>query len=261
MHRKARVLLIAVGAVCFITEAAGGQERRNLQLMFRADSASYVLGEPVTLQVAVVNASTTLALIPDGADVWVGHVEVLIAFEDGGYRKYRGPGWGRRDVFGTGLRTLRPGQAHTTQATILYNHGVDSDHLNEQRAQEIRERFLETGYAFPLPGRYRIKALFHDHRFVHSIESAPIEIAVGEPAGVDRDVWEVLKTDPDYGYFIQSGGPKGHPTAPRNIKMVETLEKIANDQPMSRYTEAINRTLSNHRAVIEDLRVRGIITY
>ena len=36
-------------------------------------------------------------------------------------------------------------------------------------------------------------------------------ITVSEPTGVDRDVWEVLKADPEYGYFIQSGGPKGNP--------------------------------------------------
>ena len=43
--------------------------------------------------------------------------------------------------------------------------------------------------------------------------------------------------------------------------MMETLEKIANDQPQSRYTEAIKRSLSQHRAVLEDLRARGLVGY
>jgi hypothetical protein len=262
MYRRVRVELLAVvGAVFLVAEADGRQEASGLRLVLTADSMSYVLGQPVNLDVSVVNTSQTPALIPDGADVWEGYVEVLIAFEDGGYKEYKGPGWGLRDVARSGSIAVGRGHAHTTQATILYNHGVETQHLNALRAREIEERFLETGYALATPGRYRIKARLYDRRFVSSIESPPIEITVGEPAGVDREVWEVLKTDPDYGYFIQSGGPRGHPRDPRNTKMAETLEKLANDRPQSRYTEAITRALGNHRAVIEDLRLRGIIAY
>ena len=187
--------------------------------------------------------------------------EDVTASEDLRYKEYRGPGWGLRDVAESGSITLRPGQAHRTRATILYNHGVETEHLNARRAKEIREQFLGTGYALGTPGRYRIKARLYGHRFVNYIESAPIEITVSEPTGIDREVWEVLKTDPEYGYFIQSGGPKGHPTTPRNVQMMETLEKIANDQPLSRYTEGINQSLSKHRAVLEDLRGRGLVGY
>ena len=94
-----------------------------------------------------------------------------------------------------------------------------------------------------------------------SVESAPIEITVDEPAGADREVWTVLKTDPDYGYFIQSGGPRGHPAEARNVEMMETLETLASEQPLSRYSEAIRRSLGKHRAVIEELRARGSIEH
>lgn len=261
MSRSVRVLLAATGAVFFVADAAGEQPFGALQLALRADRTSYVLGEPVNLDVKVVNLSSTPAVIPEGADVWVGHLELLIAFEDGRYRTYRGPGWGLTDSPGSGSITLLRGQAHMTQATILYHQGVDTDHLNARRAREIREHFLETGYALAMPGRYRIKARLYDERFADSIASAPIDITVDEPDGIDRDVWAVLKENPDFGYFIQSGGPHGHPTAPENVRMVETLEELANEQPLGRYAEVIRRSLDIHRELVDDLRVRGLIDH
>ena len=113
MHRTVKVkLLAAVGALVLVGGADGRQEPGGLRLALRADRVSYVLGEPVNLEIRVLNASPTPVLFPDGADVWVGHLEVLIAFEaviasadviaseDLRYKEYTGPGWGLRDVAG-----------------------------------------------------------------------------------------------------------------------------------------------------------------
>ena len=71
MNRTVKVkLLAAVSAVFLVAEADGRQERGGLRLALRADRASYVLGEPVNLEIRVLNASPAPALIPDGADVW-----------------------------------------------------------------------------------------------------------------------------------------------------------------------------------------------
>jgi hypothetical protein len=48
----------------------------------------------------------------------------------------------------------------------------------------------------------------------------PTEIHVGQPQGADRAAWAVLKNDSEYGYFIQAGGPKGHPAAPRSQQII-----------------------------------------
>jgi len=224
----------------------------------RASAPRYVLGELVHLDISVTNVSGGVIPLPAGFDVWEGHVEVAIAFEDEPFRNYRGPGWGLRDALPHEAIALQAGTTVQTDATILYSHGIETRHLNKRVAGEVAARNLEEGYALARPGRYRIKAVLHGAGFVETIESHPTEIIVDEPHGPDRDAWAVLKTDPEYGYFIQAGGPMGHPDSKRSRQILAVLERIVGDYPRSRYAESLGLAISKHREVrgrLEELRL------
>jgi hypothetical protein len=236
-----------------------GRSLQGLAFDLQTDKASYLPGEPVELVIRVTNRSSATVLISPGFDVWVGHVEIRIAYENSEYKAYKGPGWGLRDIAATVPITLAAGRAFSTQATILYNRGVGSTQLNARARKAIAEDRLEEGYALATPGRYQIKAVLYGHAFADKVESRPVVVAVSEPGGADKDVWSALEADPELGYFIQAAGPRGDPAAPRSTKLPETLEKIMSDYPSSRYADAIRRSVSEYRAVVEDLRERGLI--
>jgi hypothetical protein len=235
------------------------QARPSLEgamLEVRSAASAYVPGELVNLAISVTNLSAGVLSVPAGVDVWEGQVEVLIAFEDGPFRQYQGPGWGLRDTVPRAAIALQPGKTVRTSATVLYSHGMERKHLNKRLADEIAAQHLEDGYALARPGRHRIKALLHDEGFTETIESQAIEITVDEPQGPDRDVWRALERDAEYGYFMQAGSVKGHPDSARSRQIVAVLEKIFSDFPASRYAEPLGIALSKHHETLR--RLEGI---
>jgi hypothetical protein len=228
-------------------------------LEIRTDRPSYVLGDLVTLEVTARNRSATSIALPRGFDVWVGHVGVMIAFEDGPFREYRGPGWGLRDVAAEEAIALLPRQSVNTEATILYNHGLESRHLNREAAERITGRYLDEGYGLAVAGRYQIKAVFYGAGFEETIESKPVEIRVEEPQGRDLEVWNLLRGDHEIGYFIQAGSPGARSSAARRQRLIDVLEKLVTHYPEGRHAERLRDQLSNYRELIDDLTARGLI--
>lgn len=125
-------------------------------------------------------------------------------------------------------------------------------HLSELYAREINGKRLGTEYAFARPSAYRLKAVLQTEG--GTVESGVLEIDIREPQGVDRSIWEVLREDPELGYFIQSGGPKGPPETPRSQQLEATLERLVGSFPEGRQAEGIRAGLAEYRALLEELR-------
>lgn len=255
------LLVLAFGSLFFSSKSNGSTSEgfSRLVLEVQSDEESYILGEPVALDFRVINGSKAPVFLYEGSDVWQGHLKVLIAYEDEGYKEYRGPRWGLKDVRGMGSIKLAPGDFFETEATILYNHRFETGHLNETSAKGITEKYIGTEYALAKPGKYHIKAILYDSGFVNEIESEPIQISVNEPQGIDLEVWNKFKSDAEYAYFIQTGGPKGHPTSAKTRQIVETLEKIVSSYPGSTYAQSIRPSLSSHYSSLEELKKKGLI--
>jgi hypothetical protein len=231
---------------------AASRERFNrVVLEIRAHRTSYLPGEPVRLEFRAINRADAPVLLPGGSDVWHGHLKVLIAYEAEGYREYRGPRWGLRDVLDAGSIKLRPGGVFKTEATVLYSHPFRTV------SKELARQYVATEYALGRAGTYQIKAILSDEEFEDEIESQPIEIVVEEPHGMDRDVWNELKTNPEYGYFIQTGG-KGHPRSVRTAEVVAGLDRIVTSYPTSRYVKTIAPSLRKYRLLREELRKQEV---
>ena len=232
--------------------------RAGAALEVRTSRQAYVLGEPVDLEIGVRNGSNRPIAIPAGFAVLQGYVGVLIASGDGPFREYRGPGWGLDDARSSPV-VLGPRQRVTTTASILFNHGMPSGHLNPRAAAQVATRYLDEGYALPAAGRYRIKAVLHDENGEDVVESQALEITVEEPTGEDREVWSTLRSDPELGYFMQAGGPRGRSSELRRQQLVTTLERLATYHPGSRYTEILRERLVRYQDLVDDLARRGLI--
>lgn len=242
----------------------GTQEFGQLTLAVQADKGSYLLGDLITLKFRLVNKSKEVVFLQAYPDVFHGELGVFIAYADKRFRGYLGPGWGLNGRTGKHRIPLGPGEIYETEATVLYNHRFETSHLNEDAARPIKEKLIGTEYALPKSGTYHIKAIL-SLGSKNEIESEPIEIRINEPQNIDDvEVWNVLKSDPEYAYFIQTGstktGPsKKHPGYAKSQRVVENLENIVNFYSASRYGEHIRSALAKHRASIKRLKKAGLI--
>jgi hypothetical protein len=240
---------------------AGGPappEPGQLALRVRADGAAHVPGEPVTLKFTVLNNAGEPAVLPGGADVWRGHLRVFIARPGGDFKEYLGPRWGLRDVSG-GALTIRPRGSYETEASVLYNHRPETAHLSEAYAAQARAGRVETEYALPAPGTYRVKAVLYLGESAAPVESEPTRVRVEAPRGDDLEVWNQIKGDAAFGYLIQSGDLPAHPDSPEARRVVERLESLAASYPDSRHARYIRAGLDRFRAAVNRLRAQGLL--
>lgn len=249
--RRAATLAV-LSVTCFVRAAVAQPAGSGVVVDLRTDKQTYHLGDPVSLDVRIVNASARRVAVPVALNVWVGNVEVVVATANGPFVRYTGPGWGLRDVINGGTRPLDRGQSWTTAAAMLYNHGMKTDHLTAAARADASDRLLESGFAFRSEGVYRVKVLVHGLGFADPIESDVVEIAIVEPKGTDRIVWNALKGDADAAYFLHTGGPKGHPRAAGSLLVAEKLQRLAAAYPSSRYAAVIQERLAS----FETTRVR-----
>ena len=256
-----RAAVVAMFGLVALARTAGAQTplSETVAVDARPDKSVYQLGDPVSLDVRVVNRSAGPLAIPAALDVWVGNVEVFIAAGGSGFVRYTGPGWGLRDLMLSGTRTLGQGQSWTTEAAILYNHGLKTDHLSPAARREASDRIPDSGFAFRSAGVYRLKVVVHGPGFTDAVESNVVQIAVTEPRGNDRAVWNVLKSDPDVAYFLHTGGPKGHPLAAKGQAIAGMLQQLAAAHPSSRYAVAIEDRLASFESTVARLRDRGLV--
>jgi hypothetical protein len=215
-------------------------------LTLQSEKQQFILGEPVALLFRITNQSSSRIEVPGAVDVLGGGVRVQIAFENGPYREYRGPMWGA--VNRRGSQPLDSAKSIETAATVLHNRGPKRGDLNEERWKIVTEREIDSEIAFPKPGRYRLKAILFG-----KIESAPLEIRVGEPQTVDDiEVWKVISSQPEYVLFMQSGDLlKGTLTDRENKEFVDALEKFINYYATSTYTPHFRAAIAKYRASVE----------
>ena len=251
--------LIATALIMRSTGAAG-LEPKQLALSVRSDHNAYLPGEPVGLKFKITNKTDAPVSIDGGADVWHGQLKVLIAYQGESYKEYLGPQWGLKDELDSET-IIEPNGFFDTEATILYNHPLQSAHLSALYTEENAAKRVETEYALARVGEYRVKAILHVSESEDAIESEPIQITIEAPKGNDLAVWNKIKDNPSYGYFIQTGDLKAHPDSRKAGRVVETLEEVLNSNPNNRYAGHIRQSLAKFKSSVGDLKKRGIIKH
>jgi len=228
-----------------------------LAITLQSDKQECILGEPVSVTFKVVNTSNARIQLPGLIDVFAGQLVFRIAFENGPYRLYRGPGWYMWGAKTSKPPTMDPGGSIETIATVLHNRAPQRGGLNEQTWKRIAEEEIDTEIALPKPGRYRLKAILFGN-----IESPPLEIHLTEPQTIDDiDIWKLISKQPEYAYFMQTGDLLLPGTRPgqRTIEAVDRLESFLNYHATSTYTRHFREAIAKNRQIFESIRKSGAL--
>ena len=259
---KRRTTIISALMVSFVlsgwliaskTSGFQSQDAAGLAFKIEPDKESYLLGELISLKFKVMNKSDSPVSVDGSSSVYTGSIEVLVAYEKGPFRKYYGPRWGTLDVARSSPLELKPGNSFESEATLLQNPYLETSHLNENAAKHAREQanLVEDNYLLSKPGTYYIKAILHDAETKKVLESEPVQVVATEPADDDLEIWERIKSDRSYGYFIQTGGLNEHPAGAKTMKMAQSLNALVLRHPNSQYAAMINSGLSRHKAKLD----------
>jgi hypothetical protein len=251
---KTKLLIVGIASVslvlafCVAQYSVSSQTNHNpLRVDVETDKTTYLPGELVTLHISIVNKSNTAIPLPVDATVQDGNLRVFISKESLPFKEYLGPGWGTRDRAPSKPTTLNPGQAFGTDATILWNQTIETSHLNPAYAQQQGSERLSNAYALGKPGTYDIKVVLRDPTTRENLESIPVQLTVAEPQGEDRDVWEEIRDDANYGLFMQSGGLLESPEEQKTIRIALSLENLLSRHPNSKYAPVMRSGLAKRQ--------------
>ncbi len=253
-------LIVTGTTAIFFTHGIKGQDEpqdgsfKQLTLEVKSDKETYVPGQLVSLTFKTLNKSDSPLVLNGNASVWNGRMKVVISYAGREYLEYRGPGWGLHETFVAKRKTLQPREFAESEATILYNNVTRTSHLSEEHARQIAGHKIKSEYVFAEPGVYSVKAIMFDSSFTEQIESAPIQIVINAPFGADLEVWNEIKKNGNYGYFIQAGSSRHNVDDVRTTAMLSTLEELVAQHPDSEHSQSIKNSLSKFRSTVEKLR-------
>ncbi len=259
--RRIQYLLVAVTLLTSLTigtslvlrksHGQSTQEIDGLTLEAKPNKENYLPGELITIKFKVINKSSEPLPLYKGSTVRDGYLNVLIANEKGSFKEYSGPGWGTKDADYHEPITLGPEQAFETEATVLWNQKLETNHLNRDYAENLGQRRILTDYALPASGVYYIKAVLYNPLNKKSIESEPARLVIEAPQGPDLAVWNKIKDEGQYALFMQTGGLAERPTGAKTKEIAKSLESLLQLYPDNHYSEQIASSLNKRQAAIE----------
>lgn len=159
----------------------------SLQITLSTPKKSYVIGEPVPLEVVAKNTSQEVIKTYDIIDhsyASCPEFGIYIAREDEGFRSYTPGDCIQADIAPRRVFDLKPNDTVDYQLRILYANAPPSN------------------LAFPRPGAYRINV---EHPQLRGVKSNTIDIRVTEPEGADAEIWGEIQSQ-KFLYFLHWGG-------------------------------------------------------
>jgi hypothetical protein len=244
-------LIVVLSAAYLLRAQQPIQNLQSLSLQVKTDKEVYLPGELISVRFLMTNESTVPLSLNRELTVSDGNLKVFIASDSEPFREYIGPGWGTRDALPGQPLKLLPSQSFETEATILWNQKADTSHLSELYRKTADKQRLKNDYALSEPGKYYLKAVLYNAQTGTTVDSAPLSIILEEPQDGDLQIWKQLKHDPNYAFFIQTGGLLEHPKGPKTTKVANELDRIISKNPDSRYAQSIRRSLSKRQELIE----------
>lgn len=224
--------------------ARGDQDIKRLQLQIQGDKERYLPGEVITLNFKISNNTSETLMLETGANVKTGRLQVFISEGNEEFLQYTGPRWGLLDGFPKQTLALSPQTSEETSATLLHNYVPATYHLDERSAKQVIKGLINTEYAFPRPGVYYVKARLYDNGFANQIESEPIKILIEEPQGFDLEIWNTIKTEGAYAFFLQTGWGTGNAKDPSEEEIARVLENLIERYPTSKYIDSLRTSLA-----------------
>lgn len=251
-YRKLTTVLLLAGLV-------------YLGLQFRADARSesdfailtvtpehseYTLGEVITLSFKIKSGSEKPIEI-EKPSVLTGNLEVYISADGANYKKYHGPNWGMLDTKVRATELAAGGEVQA-QATIMHNLYFPTDHLNASRAEAIRSERIDSEYAISAAGSYWLKAVYTHGKLI--LESEPVAIEVLEPSGIEAVIWNRIKSNGAYAYFLQTGSIVYSLGSVKYAAFKDEVKNIVEQFPNTAYAESFGVRMKKHEKSLENLQ-------
>jgi tetratricopeptide (TPR) repeat protein len=165
-HVMVAALLWSVSA--WVTGAAAA----DLTLDIRPIKPSFLLAEPVHIDLSLRNVGSQAVEARPELALETQSVSLSIARDSGPFEPFR-PAAHREPS--RMPQTLRPSQALVHRQLLLYNS-------------------LTHDLAFPVAGRYRLRALRHGFGIEPDLESSVIEISIAQPSGAEAEALPLFRT-------------------------------------------------------------------
>lgn len=261
------LLMLSVIVVTFSNDTkAINQETNspNLTLRVKSEKSVYLLGEAISLHLELAN-ETNMPIFFHQCTINpnLGYLKILVATSNGLFKEYRSPLQGVKDKL-CGESYLPSAQVISSRMSILWNSKLPTSHLNTDAARKVSEGSITTEYSMPLTDVYSVKAiLYFPNKPELKIESQPIQIAVNEPTGDDLKVWNRIKNNGEFAYFIQRSGfltPEGE----EREKLLKEIEQITQTYPNSLLANQMKQKLEEfwvneekRRELLEKVRMKS----
>lgn len=205
------------------------------------------LGELLTLDIKLTNNTQKPKYF------WKPYVK--IAFKESGDFKLYAPAGPAISLDGINMPSkLDPQATMGTPRTILWNSKPSVGHLNPDAAKPELEGRILSDYAFPETGTYFVKVyvmIFDDESGSGTgkmVESDPIKITITAPKGEDLEVWNKIKDNGEFAYFMQEGDiTRGYKKPENRTKFQQELQDILNKYPNSFYSQSLRQSLDKFR--------------
>jgi len=252
---RSRIIIFAISLTVVLGFAGiaymQSSKEYSIEIAVKPSKKVYMLGEVVSLDILLQNNGIEDVKIFGGLSKDDGLFSISISKDNRNFKKYSHIKWGRADVKRIPVN-LGSGKNTNTLATVFWNNkpSVSNSLAPDVIKQKEVGRIL-TSYAFPDAGEYYIKASYFLHLTAKPIliESEPIKITIGNPQGENLEVWNRIKDDGNFAYFIQEGEflIPGYKTEERD-KFKQKIEEIINIYPNSFYTQSLSESLTKFNA-------------
>jgi hypothetical protein len=234
--------LIVFGIICFLETASYAYvqvcSKPTLKLAVSFPKETYILGEPISPVFELTNLRNKTILTWDCFNVVCSSFQVS-ATKDNTVNAigFGNSKWGTADCM---CKTfIAPNQSAKSTAGILWYNGKEMK--PEFRLTEAGDYYFKIRYtAFLEEGNPKNSI---------NLESEPIKITIEEPKGEDLDVWNKIKDNGNFAYFIQEGSiPESIYKAEDRAKFQTEVEQILTDYPNSFYAASLSQSLAKFKA-------------
>ena len=244
-------ITLLTGSILFVFPATAQiksqdiyKENKKLKITVSSEKDSFLLGETVFLNFEVKNESSKDIRVK-GLDLDSRYIGVFISADNKTFKQYKNSRV--KDTMGG---FLKAGDTFRSRSGILWN--FDQTKISAPSTwDDLRKTYIVTDYAFPTAGEYFIKAVLTVPRIENSlkIESETIQIKIEEPTGENLEVWNKIKDNGDFAYFIQECEPRlPEYRSEERAKFLKDVEQVLIDYPNSFYAESLRESLAESNA-------------
>jgi hypothetical protein len=231
MFKYRSLIIVAIALLGLVAISAlpkeGLDPQTGLTLKVSFPNDTYILGEPLIAHLELKNNSSNSVVILDKFSVETGHIRLKGIRSDGTIVRFGNPRWGVEDW--VGKSTLMPFGSIKTTAGILW-------YADEKMNADFR---LKEKGEYTIVAEYSV---FYDNGHFNpiQIQSSPVRINIEDPLGEDLAVWNLIKADGNFAFFLQEGDLPSKRLAPEQIESFSrTAQNILNKHPNSVYAPYI----------------------